>query len=121
MSGLYVQKVKTGIQYIIAQCVGGVLGAYAAFNLLPGKLSAHLYDCCSHRLGLPLTVLGAVTCLAVDCMASSSSQAMLTVQPDMLLDASGRSTLTYCMSNGFIEQQTTCCTCPQSEFPKHLF
>ena len=31
------QKVKTGIQYIIAQCVGGVLGAYAAFNLLPGK------------------------------------------------------------------------------------
>lgn len=30
-----IMKVKTGIQYIIAQCVGGVLGAYAAFNLLP--------------------------------------------------------------------------------------
>lgn len=35
------QKVKTGIQYIIAQCVGGVLGAYAAFNLLPGKSAFH--------------------------------------------------------------------------------
>ena len=31
-----VQRVKTGISYIIAQCVGGVVGAYAAFNLLPG-------------------------------------------------------------------------------------
>ncbi|KAL3162086.1 hypothetical protein ABBQ38_009151 [Trebouxia sp. C0009 RCD-2024] len=28
-------RVKTGISYIIAQCVGGVVGAYAAFNLLP--------------------------------------------------------------------------------------
>ncbi len=35
------QKVKTGIQYIIAQCVGGVLGAYAAFNLLPSKFACH--------------------------------------------------------------------------------
>ena len=34
---MQMQKVKTGIQYIIAQCVGGVLGAYAAFNLLPGQ------------------------------------------------------------------------------------
>lgn len=33
------QRVKTGISYIIAQCVGGVVGAYAAFNLLPGKQS----------------------------------------------------------------------------------
>jgi len=33
--------VKTGIQYIIAQCVGGVLGAYAAFNLLPSKFPCH--------------------------------------------------------------------------------
>ncbi len=35
------QKVKTGIQYIIAQCVGGVLGSYAAFNLLPSKFACH--------------------------------------------------------------------------------
>lgn len=43
------QRVKTGISYIIAQCVGGVVGAYAAFNLLPGQhpLSYTYTTCCS--------------------------------------------------------------------------
>ena len=34
------QSVKTGISYIVAQSLGGILGAYAAFNLLPGEQQA---------------------------------------------------------------------------------
>ena len=40
----YVQKVKTGLWYIAAQCLGGILGAYSAFKLLPGRLSLTLSE-----------------------------------------------------------------------------
>ena len=43
---LFAQRVKTGISYIIAQCVGGVVGAYAAFNLLPGQHTPLVHALC---------------------------------------------------------------------------
>lgn len=33
-----IMKVRTGIEYIVAQCLGGVVGAYAAFHLLPAEM-----------------------------------------------------------------------------------
>ena len=49
---MLLQRVKTGINYIIAQCLGGVVGAYAAFKLLPGKffLACLPYICAADQL-----------------------------------------------------------------------
>lgn len=59
-AGFVVQSLSSGICYVVAQCLGGILGAAGAFYSLPGQCCS---SACSFQYALPWNTLQPVPCL----------------------------------------------------------